>query len=178
MMLQALKKLCLRIIQKNGLDEKEFRKLNRSHQDFLEKKQNRYFLKPEYRKLLKVVLTGGAFDIIHPGHIYTLKEAKKKGDLLVVVVATDQTILKTKKRKPIYNQDIRLKNVQAIKYVDLALKGKKDWRKILNQVKPDIVVFGYDQEIKPIENVKIIKLKKFLDHPHAKTSKIKNLIGL
>ncbi len=39
----------------------------------------------------KIVLAGGVFDIIHPGHINTLNAAKKLGDVLVVVIATDKT---------------------------------------------------------------------------------------
>ena len=46
------------------------------------------------RDSLHVVLAGGVFDIIHPGHIYTLNEAKALGDVLVVVVATDNTSVK------------------------------------------------------------------------------------
>jgi len=38
---------------------------------------------------LKIVLAGGVFDIIHPGHIHTLNAAKDLGDILVVVIATD-----------------------------------------------------------------------------------------
>ncbi|HSB50316.1 MAG TPA: adenylyltransferase/cytidyltransferase family protein, partial [Nitrosopumilaceae archaeon] len=41
------------------------------------------------RTSLRVVLAGGVFDIIHPGHIHTLNSAKALGDILVVVVATD-----------------------------------------------------------------------------------------
>ncbi len=41
------------------------------------------------RTSLRVVLAGGVFDIIHPGHIHTLNSAKSLGDVLVVVVATD-----------------------------------------------------------------------------------------
>ena len=44
----------------------------------------------------KIVLAGGVFDIIHPGHINTLNAAKKLGDVLVVVVATDKTAIKMK----------------------------------------------------------------------------------
>jgi len=45
------------------------------------------------RGLLKVVLIGGVFDIVHPGHIHTLKDAKNQGDVLVVVVARSSTAL-------------------------------------------------------------------------------------
>ena len=51
----------------------------------------------------KIVLAGGVFDIIHPGHINTLNAAKKLGDVLVVVVATDKTAIKMKKRTPLHN---------------------------------------------------------------------------
>jgi len=43
------------------------------------------------RGSLRVVLAGGVFDIIHPGHIHTLKAAKALGDILVVAIATDKT---------------------------------------------------------------------------------------
>jgi glycerol-3-phosphate cytidylyltransferase/FAD synthetase len=43
------------------------------------------------RTSLKVVLAGGVFDIIHPGHIHTLNAAKDLGDILVVAIATDKT---------------------------------------------------------------------------------------
>ena len=46
------------------------------------------------RDSLKVVLAGGVFDIIHPGHIHTLKAAKALGDILVVAIATDKTAQK------------------------------------------------------------------------------------
>ena len=56
---------------------------------------------------LKIVLAGGVFDIIHPGHINTLNAAKKLGDVLVVVVATDKTAIKMKKRKPLHSAQLR-----------------------------------------------------------------------
>ncbi len=52
------------------------------------------------RTSLIVVLAGGVFDIIHPGHIHTLNSAKSLGDALVVVVATDKTAEKMRKELP------------------------------------------------------------------------------
>ena len=66
------------------------------------------------RKSLRVVLAGGVFDIIHPGHIYTLNEAKKLGDVLVVVVATDNTAVKMKKRRPLHSQEQRQELVNSL----------------------------------------------------------------
>ncbi|PIY90163.1 MAG: cytidyltransferase, partial [Nitrosopumilales archaeon CG_4_10_14_0_8_um_filter_34_8] len=56
------------------------------------------------RSSLRVVLAGGVFDIIHPGHIHTLNAAKILGDVLVVVVATDNTAVKMKKRQPLHSK--------------------------------------------------------------------------
>jgi len=55
----------------------------------------------------KIVLAGGVFDIIHPGHIHTLNAAKALGGILVVAIATDKTAEKMKKRSPLHNQELR-----------------------------------------------------------------------
>ena len=72
----------------------------------------------------KIVLAGGVFDIIHPGHINTLNAAKKLGDTLVVVVATDKTTLKMKKRKPLHNAQLRQELVSSLSKVDLCIIGE------------------------------------------------------
>ena len=98
------------------------------------------------RDSLRVVLAGGVFDIIHPGHISTLNAAKVLGDVLVVVVATDNTAVKMKKRKPIHNQEQRQELVNSLRVVDLCLIGQEnDIFKTVNLVKPQIIALGYDQ---------------------------------
>ena len=98
------------------------------------------------RNSLRVVLAGGVFDIIHPGHIYTLNAAKALGDVLVVVVATDNTAVKMKKRNPIHSQEQRQELVNSLSMVDLCLIGKEDdIFKTVNLVRPEIIALGYDQ---------------------------------
>ncbi|QLH05096.1 cytidyltransferase [Nitrosopumilus oxyclinae] len=98
------------------------------------------------RKSLCVVLAGGVFDIIHPGHIHTLNAAKDLGDVLVVVVATDNTAVKMKKRKPLHVQEQRQELVNSLSMVDLCLIGQEnDIFKTVNHVKPQIIALGYDQ---------------------------------
>ncbi|EIJ66534.1 cytidyltransferase-like domain protein [Candidatus Nitrosopumilus salaria BD31] len=98
------------------------------------------------RDSLKIVLAGGVFDIIHPGHIYTLNAAKELGDVLVVVVATDNTAVKMKKRKPLHTQEQRQELVNSLSMVDLCLIGQEDdIFKTVNHVKPQIIALGYDQ---------------------------------
>ena len=98
------------------------------------------------RKSLKVVLSGGVFDIIHPGHIHTLNSAKKLGDILVVVVATDSTAVKMKRRAPLHSQEQRRELVESLRMVDLCLVGQEDdIFKTVSLVRPQIIALGYDQ---------------------------------
>ena len=98
------------------------------------------------RSSLRVVLAGGVFDIIHPGHIHTLNSAKALGDVLVVVVATDTTAQKMKKRKPLHEQNQRKDLVSSLSMVDLCIIGQEgDIFKTVEIIKPEIIALGYDQ---------------------------------
>ena len=94
----------------------------------------------------KIVLAGGVFDIIHPGHIHTLTAAKALGDVLVVAIATDKTAQKMKKMQPLHNQELRCELVSSLSMVDEAIVGhEKDIFETVKEVKPDIIALGYDQ---------------------------------
>lgn len=98
------------------------------------------------RASLRVVLAGGVFDIIHPGHIHTLNAAKNLGDVLVVVVATDNTAVKMKKRTPLHNQEQRRDLVKSLSMVDLCVIGQEgDIFKTVEAIRPEIIALGYDQ---------------------------------
>ncbi len=100
----------------------------------------------------------GTFDLLHMGHIYYLREAKKLGDTLAVVVATDATVRKLK-HDPITPQEIRVSLIKELKMVDEAYLGHEDdMYSIVEEIKPDIIALGFDQ----IHNESIIKneLKK------------------
>jgi len=95
---------------------------------------------------LKIVLAGGVFDIIHPGHIHTLNEAKKLGDFLVIVIATDKTVMKMKNRKPLHNALARQELVSSLSMVDLCIIGnEEDIFKTVDLIRPQIIALGYDQ---------------------------------
>ena len=98
------------------------------------------------RGSLRVVLAGGVFDIIHPGHIHTLKAAKALGDILVVAIATDKTAQKMKKRIPLHNQELRRELVDCLSMVDVAIVGhENNIFETVKLVKPEIIALGYDQ---------------------------------
>ena len=138
------------------------------------------------RGSLRIVLAGGVFDIIHTGHIHTLNAAKALGDVLVVVVATDNTAVKMKKRNPIHSQEQRQELVNALGIVDLCLIGQEnDIFKTVNYVKPQIIALGYDQihqEQYIIEGCKKIKLNAKVARlqspiPESSSSKIEKEYG-
>ena len=91
----------------------------------------------------KVVATG-TFDIIHPGHIRFLEEAKKLGDYLIVIVAREINV--RHKPKPVIPEEQRLKVVKALKPVDEAILGdERDIFKPIERIKPDVIALGFDQ---------------------------------
>lgn len=111
---------------------------------FVEKNKNS--LTELGRTSIKVVLAGGVFDIIHPGHIHTLNSARELGDVLIVVVATDKTAQKMKKRKPLHDQKLRRELVDSLSMVDYCVVGnEEDIFKTVELVKPEIIALGYDQ---------------------------------
>ena len=94
----------------------------------------------------KIVLAGGVFDIIHPGHIHTLNAAKALADVLVVAIATDKTAQKMKKRPPLHDQELRRELVNCLSMVDSTVIGHEDdIFETVKEVKPDIIALGYDQ---------------------------------
>jgi cytidyltransferase-like protein len=138
------------------------------------------------RNELCVVLAGGVFDIIHPGHIHTLRAAKDLGNVLVVVIATDKTAQKMKKRIPLHNMELRRDLVRSLSMVDYTIVGYEgDIFKSVKMIKPNIIALGYDQVhqerfivdgCKKIGiNVSIARLQSPI--PDIKSSKIENDYG-
>lgn len=101
---------------------------------------------------MRKVVVFGVFDLLHPGHLYFLKQAKKYGDHLTVVVTRDARVKAEKKHAPVLNERERLEMVSALRIVDHALLGDKvgEWS-VLKKLRPDLVCVGYDQKEQWIE---------------------------
>jgi cytidyltransferase-like protein len=139
------------------------------------------------RDALKVVLVGGVFDLIHPGHIHTLKAAKAEGDVLVVVVARQSTAQRIKRYRKIYHDEkLRKDLVTSLNFVDLALIGKEGTLyDTVEYVRPNVIALGYDQAHSEKDiaenckkrslNVQVIRLSTPV--PGSKSSKIKEELG-
>ena len=95
-----------------------------------------------------VVATGGSFDPLHEGHIRLFKEAKQLGDVLIVMLNSDEQLIK-KKGKTFYpSQQERKEIIESIKYVDkVIIDPGKDvtCEEALRLIKPDILAKGGDR---------------------------------
>lgn len=140
----------------------------------------------------KTVLATGVFDILHPGHLRFLEGSKRKGGpraRLVVVVARDRTVLKRKGQRPILPENERREMVAALRVVDKAILGheKLDLIGILREIRPDIVIVGYDQnDIKSSVKtliarerlgIKVVQLAKFGPNKLNSSTKLKNRVA-
>jgi FAD synthetase len=139
------------------------------------------------RDAIKVVLVGGVFDLIHPGHIRTLLGARSHGDVLIVVIARISTALKIKKYRRIYHdENLRRELVSSLVFVDLAVIGsERSLYDTVEFIKPDIIALGYDQTHSEKEiadncrrrnlSARVIRLNTPV--PKIKSSKIKEELG-
>ncbi len=113
--------------------------------NLVEKDSNSLSITTAGRSKFKVVLTGGAYDLIHRGHLETLRAAKSLGDFLVVVIARDITVNR-RKRKPIHSEVDRMIILNELEVVDAAVLGDEvDHMRVVRRLKPDIVAIGADQ---------------------------------
>ena len=93
----------------------------------------------------KIVLVGGCFDILHIGHITFLEKAKKEGDVLVVLLESNQSIRKSKgKDRPINSLKDRAKILSALKYVDVVIplppmETDQEYDNLIGKIHPDII---------------------------------------
>ena len=137
------------------------------------------------------MLASGVFDLLHLGHVKFLEEAKKVGGKnaqLLVIIARDSTVQKTKGRKPVMPENQRLALVESLRVVDEAVLGLEDFDigDVIERVKPDVIALGYDQvdmerRVREYVNkhglsVKVVRLGKFENDELSSSSKIREKI--
>ncbi len=123
----------------------------------------------------KRVLVFGVFDFLHPGHISFLKQARKRGNELIIIAARDSAVRALKKRKPYHSERRRISALRRLPFVSRALLGDttQGTYTVLKKWKPDVICAGYDQNALRkdlvskmakgiIPYIPIIKM-----HPHA-----------
>ena len=93
-----------------------------------------------------VVFTNGCFDLLHRGHVHVLREAKARGDLLIVAVNSDRSVNQIKgPGRPVMPETDRLELITAMEMVDYALLfDEPDPYEIIAALSPDVLVKGGD----------------------------------
>lgn len=115
-----------------------------------------------------IAFTNGCFDILHPGHIEIFKQAKKRGDVLIVGLNSDSSVKKIKgSNRPILDQKSRTELLSALELIDyIVIFNEPTPLKVIAELKPDILIKGGDWKRSEIVGVKIakkvlrVKLKK------------------
>ena len=94
----------------------------------------------------KIIHCHGVFDLLHPGHIRHFKEAKSKGDVLVVSITSDRYVNKGPNR-PIFNQQLRAESIAALSFVDfVSINDAPDVISAIKFIKPDYYIKGKEYE--------------------------------
>lgn len=95
------------------------------------------------------VLAGGCFDILHPGHAIFLEKAKREGDLLIVLLESDEKIRILKGDiRPMHSQVDRAKVLSDVKFVDFIIllpyfKTESDYDRVVKKINPKVIAVTY-----------------------------------
>jgi len=106
-----------------------------------------------------IVFTNGCFEILHPGHIKLLEEAKNYGDILVVGINSDESVKRIKgEKKLIFDEKSRVKIISALECVDyVTLFNENTPENLIKIIKPHIHVKGGDYKEEDLPEAKIVK---------------------
>jgi D-glycero-beta-D-manno-heptose 1-phosphate adenylyltransferase len=93
-----------------------------------------------------VVFTNGCYDVLHPGHIRLLEQARSLGDILILALNTDASVQRLKgPTRPLIAQDERADVVAALQAVDAVTLFDEDTpRELIAALLPDILIKGAD----------------------------------
>jgi len=94
----------------------------------------------------KLVFTNGCFDLLHPGHVRYLREARSLGDALIVALNSDRTVRELKgEGRPILNEQERAEVIGALEVVDyVVIFDEETPRDLIAELVPDVLVKGGD----------------------------------
>lgn len=92
-----------------------------------------------------IVLAGGCFDVLHPGHVVFLEKAKKTGDILIILLESDEKVRELKgANRPVYSQRGRAKVLSALYFVDCVVmlpyfSKDREYDELIVDIKPDVI---------------------------------------
>lgn len=94
----------------------------------------------------RVVFTNGCYDLLHPGHIRLLEQARTLGDVLVLALNTDASVRRYKgPNRPLLSQQERVEIASALEAVDAVTLFDEDTpRELIAELLPDVLIKGAD----------------------------------
>ena len=100
----------------------------------------------------KVVFTNGVFDLLHAGHIHTLKQAASFGDILIVGVNSDASVKRLKgESRPVHCMEDRIEILSSLEMVDAVMVFEEDTPlQLIKKIMPDVLVKGGDYSVETI----------------------------
>lgn len=104
----------------------------------------------------KIVFTNGCFDLMHPGHLHYLAEARQLGQHLVVGLNSDDSVQRLKgKHRPIMDEPARALLLASLSFVDLVIPFSEDTPlKLIKAIRPDVLVKGADYKPEEVVGAK------------------------
>lgn len=101
---------------------------------------------------LRIVWTNGCFDLLHAGHVSSLREARSMGDVLIVGVNSDASVRSLKgPHRPINTEQDRARVVAALRAVDhVVIFNESSPVALLRRIKPDIFAKGGDYTLETL----------------------------
>ena len=104
----------------------------------------------------KISFTNGVFDILHQGHIFSLSQAAKEGDYLVVGLNADVSVKRLKgESRPVNDQDSRALILASLVMVDAVVLFEEDTQlELIKAILPDVLVKGGDYTVEQIAGAK------------------------
>jgi D-beta-D-heptose 7-phosphate kinase/D-beta-D-heptose 1-phosphate adenosyltransferase len=108
-----------------------------------------------------VVFTNGCFDLLHRGHVHMLREAKARGDVLIVAINSDRSVRSIKgPRRPVLPEDDRVELIAAMEMVDyVVLFDEPDPYALIAALTPDVLVKGGDWSADKIIGADLVEQK-------------------
>ncbi len=109
----------------------------------------------------KIVFTNGCFDLLHPGHVSYLEQARALGDALVVAMNSDQSVRRLKGNdRPILDQNIRGIMLAALRWVDyVTIFDDPDPLELIALLEPDVLVKGGDWQLHDIVGRELVEAR-------------------
>lgn len=136
----------------------------------------------------QIVVAGGCFDLLHIGHVTLLENAKKQGDLLVVLIESDSSIKKKKGiDRPIHTQKERAQLVGALRAVDVVIllpdnMHDGDYDTLLQAIKPTVIAttkddpyINHKQRQAEKINARVVTVNSYI--PHVSTTKLLDILS-